>query len=311
MNRRGAAGLVAALLALAACAKRDPFDEPDYAAACHGPPLGNVEARNQAFEDGYVTPDPQDGKRHPAIIWITGGDSSTLEDFWSEGPPENDQTASAFRKAGVVMMFPTLRGGNTDGGQKEFSFGEVEHIHAAAGHLAKLPYVDPARLYLGGHSTGGTLALPAAETGGRFIAVFAFGPDSSVDRYPNSLFPMDLPGVDRREIELRSPAKWTAAISSDTYVIEGMAPGSNYAELQTICDGNANPRLVCTGGPGATHFSVLRLLPILAENFANGDGRTFGLRSGDFKPPPADQRGAWASKRWPVTPRLAGPNNAT
>lgn len=371
---------VAVILVLVGCGKQDPFDDPYYAAECHGLPLRTVEQRNDAMEKGYtvsvrfdciekksweeveranqrvadlvaqaervkaaaspppeslatarqgfhtsihgpasgtplptpprelfvrsdytggegrtlaafVTPDPKDGERHPAIIWITGGDSSTLEDFWSEGPEENDQSASAFRKKGVVMMFPTLRGGNTDRGQKEYFFGEVDDIHAAATHLAKLSYVDPARLYLGGHSTGGTLALLTAETGGRFVAVFAFGPVSSVDRYPDSYFPMDSPGVDRREVELRSPARWTAAISTDTYVIEGMAPGSNYAELAAICDRNTNPRLVCTGVPGATHFSALRILPIIAVNLADGDGRSFGLRQGDFKLPAPEPTG--------------------
>src|SRR5689334_18283811 len=27
----------------------------------------------------YLTPDPKDGKKHPAIIWITGGDCNTLD----------------------------------------------------------------------------------------------------------------------------------------------------------------------------------------------------------------------------------------
>ncbi|UUZ54675.1 hypothetical protein LP419_00900 [Massilia sp. H-1] len=27
----------------------------------------------------YVTPDPRDGKKHPAIVWITGGDSNSGE----------------------------------------------------------------------------------------------------------------------------------------------------------------------------------------------------------------------------------------
>src|SRR6185503_4915028 len=245
MNR--ARCTVVLLLVLNSCGKKDPFDDPGYAAGCHGPPLRTVEARNQAMEDGYainprydcidkktweaeeqakavvadmvskaereardaaarptqsladaragfrtavgvpaagtplpkpppalfvrsdytgaegrtlaafVTPDPRDGQRHAAIVWITGGDSSTLEDFWSEGSPDNDQSASAFRKAGVIMMFPTLRGGNVDEGRHEFFFGEVDDIHAASNHLANLPYVDPARIYLGGHSTGGTL----------------------------------------------------------------------------------------------------------------------------------------------------------
>lgn len=47
-------------------------------------------------------------------------------------------------------------------------------------HLAHQPYVDPNRIYLGGHSTGGTLALMTAEASDRFRAVFAFGPVSDV-----------------------------------------------------------------------------------------------------------------------------------
>ena len=36
--------------------------------------------------------------------------------------------------------------------------------------LAAQPYVDPARIYLGGHSTGGTLALLVAECSETFRA---------------------------------------------------------------------------------------------------------------------------------------------
>ena len=28
----------------------------------------------------YLTPDPKDGAKHPAIVWITGGDYSTIGD---------------------------------------------------------------------------------------------------------------------------------------------------------------------------------------------------------------------------------------
>src|SRR5262249_55563352 len=55
----------------------------------------------------YLTPDPKDGKKHPAIIWITGGDCNSVGNVWSPAPPSNDQTAAAYRKAGIVMMFPT------------------------------------------------------------------------------------------------------------------------------------------------------------------------------------------------------------
>src|SRR5262249_52474140 len=54
----------------------------------------------------YLTPNPGDGKHHPAIIWITGGDCNSIDDVWKEARPSNDQTARAFREAGVIMMFP-------------------------------------------------------------------------------------------------------------------------------------------------------------------------------------------------------------
>src|SRR5262249_51035025 len=100
----------------------------------------------------YLSPDPKNGKKNPAIIWITGGDCNTIDKgCWTEGPPANDQSASAFRKAGIVMMFPSLRGGNDNPGVREGFLGEVDDVLAAADYLGKQPFVDPARIYLGGH----------------------------------------------------------------------------------------------------------------------------------------------------------------
>ena len=65
----------------------------------------------------YVSPSPQDGKRHPAVIWLFGGFSNSIgETAWEQGPPENDQSASAFREAGIIMLYPSLRGGNKNSG---------------------------------------------------------------------------------------------------------------------------------------------------------------------------------------------------
>ena len=74
------------------------------------------------------------------------------------------------------MMFPSLRGGNDNPGVREGFFGEVDDVLAAAEYLSKQAFVDPQRIYLGGHSTGGTLVLLVAECSGRFRAVFSFGP---------------------------------------------------------------------------------------------------------------------------------------
>ena len=66
------------------------------------------------------------------------------------------------------MMFPGLRGTSGNPGTQESFLGEVDDVLAAADFLRKVDYVDPSRIYLGGHSTGGTLALLVAEAGASF-----------------------------------------------------------------------------------------------------------------------------------------------
>ena len=84
----------------------------------------------------YLTPPPRDGRQRPAIVWITGGDCNSIGDVWSDVPPADDQTAGAYRKAGIVMMFPSLRGGNDNPGVREGFFGEVDDVLAATDFLA-------------------------------------------------------------------------------------------------------------------------------------------------------------------------------
>jgi acetyl esterase/lipase len=343
MNLRPALAACLSLCA-GACSRPDPFENPDYAAACHGLPL-NAEERQKAREDGYmivarfdcidknswdtverakaevagmlakaeretkeaaarttqslaearrgfqtslgvsasgpplpepparlfvrsdydspgvgklpawVTPDPRDGEKHAAIVWITGGESNSLGDFWITGTADNDQSASPFRQAGMIMMFPTLRGGNTNSGRKEFFLGEVDDVIAAGRHAASLPYVD--RVFLGGHSTGGTLVLLTAETSGFFAGVFAFGPVTDPQGYGPDLLPFDLDAGDPREHELRSPIHWLHGISNPTYIIEGRETPGNISELEALCARNRNSFVKCVPVAGKNHFSVL------------------------------------------------------
>ena len=67
-------------------------------------------------------------------------------------------------------MFPSLRGGNDNPGRREGFFGEVDDILAATDYLARQPHVDPKRIYLGGHSTGGTMVMLVAESTDRYCA---------------------------------------------------------------------------------------------------------------------------------------------
>jgi hypothetical protein len=150
--------------------------------------------------------------KHPAIIWLTGGFSNSIGDIaWTPGPASNDQSASGFRDAGIVMMYPPLRGGNNNPGYIETFYGEVDDVLAAAKALATLDYVDPKRIYLGGHSTGGTLALLVAAAGGdRFRAVFALGPVDNVVGYGADVLPFDLKNP--KEAQVRAPVVWVSSI---------------------------------------------------------------------------------------------------
>jgi predicted esterase len=82
-----------------------------------------------------------------------------------------------------AMMFPSLRGGNDNPGVKEGFWSEVDDVLAATDYLAQQDFVDPQRIYLGGHSSGGTPVLLAAECSDRYRAVFSFGPAASAAGY--------------------------------------------------------------------------------------------------------------------------------
>jgi Prolyl oligopeptidase family len=231
----------------------------------------------------YLTPDPRDGKKHPAIIWITGGDCNSIDDsIWQPAPPQNDQTASEFRKAGIVMMYPSLRGGNDNPGQREGYLGEVNDILAAADFLEKQNYVDPRRIYLGGHSTGGTVVLLTGEYSDRFRAVFSFGPVAVPNSYPPQFMPFDV--ANPRELELRSPIRWLDGIKSPVFVLEGATGEGNIDSVAAMRRATTNPNIRFFNVTGANHFSILlpatRFLSqkILADNgekcnidFQNGD----------------------------------------
>ncbi|HYE44940.1 MAG TPA: prolyl oligopeptidase family serine peptidase [Caulobacter sp.] len=240
------------------------------------PPAGTFQQVTYRSPAGdlaaYVTPAPAGGGKHPAIIWLTGGDSNTIGDVWSPRDPRNDQSASAYRKAGIVMMFPSLRGGNQNPGHREGMYGEVDDILAAYDYLAKLPYVDPGRIYLGGHSTGGTLVLLTAEVTGRFRAVFAFGPVAQAGDYGGRFLPAGL--TDPAELRLRSPIFWLSSIRSPVFVLEGER--GNADSLNVLADaGRANPYLKTYLIPGADHFTVLAPVnAIIAQKILDDTGPT-------------------------------------
>ena len=205
----------------------------------------------------YLTPDPGDGRKHPAIIWITGGDDNSIGDVWTPEPANNDQSAAQYRQAGIVMMYPSLRGGNTNPGRKEGFLGECNDVLAAARFLAAQPYVDPNRIFLGGHSTGGTLALLVAELPNPFRAVFAFGPVVNPVSYGDPSFtPFNTKNAE--EVLLRSPGLWLTSVQTPTWIIEGARSPSNIWDLRWMERAPHNSLVHFIALANYDHFSDLR-----------------------------------------------------
>jgi len=219
----------------------------------------------------YLSVAPEDGKRRPALIWIHGGVCNSVGPMWEPGPPENDQSASAFREAGIVTMYPALRGGNDGPGTEEGFLGEVDDIIAARDYLSQQDSVDPHRIYLGGHSTGGTMALLAAESSDRFRAVFSFGPVGDVEGYGPEYLPFDTSNP--REMKLRSPAHWLASITTPTFVFEGEKPVTNIGWLEAMGRMSQNPAIRFMPVPGGNHFSILYpMTHLIAQKILHDDG---------------------------------------
>lgn len=237
------------------------FSKVDYEG-----PLGNNVA--------YVTPE-KPGARRPAIVWIPGGLSWGIGSWlWEPSPRANDQTAAAFREAGVVLMLPALRGANGNPGHPECFGGEVDDVIAAADYLAERPDIDPDRIYLGGHSTGGTMALLVAESTDRFRAVFAFGPVTHPMTYGPGIC-LD-PGLPDEELQLRSAGFFLSEIVTPTFIIEGS--DGNAAVLPMFESLKGEAPVAVLEVPGADHFDVLApVSALIAERILADTGKAVEL----------------------------------
>jgi dipeptidyl aminopeptidase/acylaminoacyl peptidase len=202
----------------------------------------------------YVSP-VKPGAKRPGIVWIAGGmDWGIADSAWGPAPRNNDQSARAFREAGVASMLPALRGSNENPGHNECFLGEIDDVIAAADYLAKRPDVDPERLYLGGHSTGGTMVLLVVESTQRFRAAFAFGPVADPRQYGDGgCLRADAPEV---EAKARSPIEFLQDIRTPTFVLEGELSG-NAQVLPMLRDAKGGAPLEILVIPRADHFSAL------------------------------------------------------
>jgi dipeptidyl aminopeptidase/acylaminoacyl peptidase len=216
----------------------------------------------------YVTP-VREGAKRPAVLWVQGGFEWSIDNSaWREAPRDNDQSARAFREAGLVLMMPALRGCSGNPGSREYFLGEVDDVLAALDFLERRPDVDPEHIYLGGHSTGGTMALLAAASGPRVRGVFAFGPIDDVSHYGKTGTALDR--ATPEEVRVRSPVNFMDRIRVPTLIIEGAQGGNTFAFGPLRKAAKAAPvRFISV--PGGTHFTILApVTELLARRIARG-----------------------------------------
>lgn len=212
-------------------------------------PLGNYWA--------YVSPPDSDlVAKQPLVIWRAGGFGGGIGSIaWSEPDAANDQSGRQYRHAGVAMMYPSVRGAHDNPGGFEGFFGEIDDLRAAVEYARGLEHIDPERIYLAGHSTGGTQVMLAAALlpEGMVRGVIALGPVALISEYGADGMPFDT--SNRDEIAMRSPLVWLRSIKTPTYVFEGAA--GNIESLEGMKQRNANPHVQFFSIASHDHFSVI------------------------------------------------------
>lgn len=153
----------------------------------------------------------------PVVVFLHGGFAFGSDDF---------DMARPFLHAGYAVITPILRGENGQPGEYSFFYNEVDDAIAAAAYVRSLPWADPDRIYLAGHSVGGTLTMLAGQASRMFRAVASFS--GSPDQMA---FAMGSPGIvpfdigDLSELEMRSPIAYARSFKSPTRLYFGANEG--------------------------------------------------------------------------------------
>ena len=140
------------------------------------PPIGVKEI---TYDSGnlrlmaWLSDKPADGNKHPALVYSHGGFSFAKSE-WESMQEYIDQ--------GFVLMTPTFRGENGNPGYFEYFYGEVDDLITAADYLANISYVDKDRIFLCGHSAGGTLSMLTSMMPSKYRAISSFSgsPDQEI-----------------------------------------------------------------------------------------------------------------------------------
>jgi dipeptidyl aminopeptidase/acylaminoacyl peptidase len=189
------------------------------------------------------------GSGAPGLVYLHGGNVL--------GSGHWDLTL-AYRQAGYAVM-PALRGENGQGGAFSGFYDENADVLAAAEHLAGLPGVDRSRMFVAGHSIGGTQTMLAAMSTTMFRGATAFSGSTNAwgffARFPEMIcFDVSNP----REFEMRSPLSFASSFKCPVRIFHGSEEKrqANPAALTADRASKAGLDVVASAVPG-DHFSSL------------------------------------------------------
>ena len=149
----------------------------------------------------WASKPPAGGGKQPGVLYLHSG--------WGFGAGDWEETAP-LRAAGFAVLIPMLRGENGQKGNFSLFCDEVGDAVAATDALAKRPGVDADRLFVGGYSSGGTLALLTAMADKRFKGCGAISgsPDQKKFTQFQDDFVVPFDTADPTEVAIRSPLAW-------------------------------------------------------------------------------------------------------
>lgn len=161
----------------------------------------------------WIAPASTHGKQ-PTVLFLHGGFAFGADDW---------EMAQPFRDSGFAVMVPILRGENGQPGAFSMFYDEVDDVLAAATYLSAQPFVDPNRLYVAGHSVGGTLTLLAAQTSTQFRAAASFSGSPNHRKALTSgwdkMAPFD--PTNEEEVRMRSPLAFAESFKCPVRIYYG------------------------------------------------------------------------------------------
>ena len=162
---------------------------------------------------GWVSQYERTPKPKPAVLFLHGG-NAIGQGHWLLAKPYID--------AGYVVMIPSMRGENGQKGNFSGFYDEVEDVLAASERLRHLPGVDPHRLFIAGHSIGGTLTMLASMASKRFRAAAPISGNPDAFAFFNR-YPQDIRFDDKnpREFQMRSPVCYAHSFKCPVKVMHG------------------------------------------------------------------------------------------